>query len=235
MIERGDMEQIFPDEPRTFQGQHIWYKAGCLASGIQLSPFSAKALYVFGMMRHLLESAGWLLRHQSPFYISAYLLICSALEIFARCLRGDADPEDRQATPRLKRGLEEIAKTQIGNDMDVVAVTPYRNYTVQDCVNLRNFAAHGAGTPGSGSDLTLDPLLLHKMLLQTCSAMDCYYMRFRDVSDTATAVRDNLASAAILPLFRSDGYVIHVNEMYKHIVTSGKRPGIGLLYEEVWR
>jgi hypothetical protein len=231
---RTSMEKsLFPNEPQLKTYSREWAAAGRILSGLVLTPFAAKALYAFGMMRHLMESAGWSLMHKPPyecFYIAAYLLSCGAIELFGRCVSGD-DDEKSGATRRLKRGLKEIASILPSKDDDsqVVVVTNHKKYTIADCVALRNFCAHG----GSVGAVSIDVELVDEVLKKVSQAMDKYWDRLMDPSDDN--VRKDLAKAAVAPLFAGPGPdAILVGDIYSHI-EKGLAISEGLMYRDAWQ
>jgi len=226
-------ESLFPNEPQLATYGREWNVAGQISPNLALSPFTAKALYAFGMMRHLMESAGWTLKHKPPyqaFYISAYLLSCGAIELFGRCISGD-DDERHGATRRLKCGLKKIASIPQSSDDDsqVVIVTNHKRYTIADCVALRNFCAHG----GSVGRVAIDVELVDEVLKKVSQAMDQYWDRLMIPSEVEA--RDNLAKAAITPLFAGPGPdAILVSDLYNH-VKNGFAISEGLMYRDAWQ
>ena len=83
----------------------------------KMTAFESKAVYVFGMMRHLFEATGWTLdhpdycrdgadRYPQPFYFPAYQMTCGAVELLGRCVMGEGDPDEFQMA--LRRGLERM-------------------------------------------------------------------------------------------------------------------------------
>lgn len=226
-------KSLFPNEPQLKTYNREWTAAGRIPSGLVLTPFAAKALYAFGMMRHLMESAGWTLKHKPPyecFYIAAYLLSCGAIELFGRCVSGD-DDEKHGAIRRLKCGLKEIASIPQSNDDDsqVVVVTNHKKYTIADCVALRNFCTHG----GSVGTVGIDVELVDETLKKVSQAMIKHWNRLMNPSDDN--VRSDLAKAAVAPLFAGPGPdAILVGDLYNH-VEKGLAISEGLMYRDAWQ
>jgi len=226
-------EALFPNEPRLTTYKSEWEAVGQISVDCVLTPFTTKALYIFGMMRHLMESAGWALKHKPPgqaFYIAAYLMSCGAIELFGRCISGD-DDEKYGATRRLKCGLKEIASIPQSSDDDtrVVVVTNHKQYTIDDCVALRNFCAHG----GSVGKVSIDVEFVDEVLKKVSWAMDGYWNCLMSTSNDDA--KDNLAKAAVAPLFAGRGPdAIFVDDLYNHI-KNGLAVNEGLMYRDAWQ
>lgn len=225
-------ESLFPNEPALIRYEAEWTAAGQILPGQTLTPFTAKALYAFGMMRHLIESAGWALKHKPPyqcFYISAYLLTCGAIELLGRCVSGD-ESEGSGAGRRLTYGLREIASpSQDSDEGEIVVRTNHWHYTIRDCVALRNFCAHGA----SVGDVRIDVELVDEILKNLSNAMDACWDRLAAPADDE--FRESLSRAAIAPIFVGPGLnAILVADMYNH-VRRGARMSQSLMYREAWQ
>jgi len=225
-------ESLFPDEPALIRYEAEWIAAGRISSDQALTPFTAKALYAFGMMRHLIESAGWALTHRPPyqcFYISAYLLSCGAIELLGRCISGD-DREDKGSGSRLRCGLRQIAAlSQDSDDEQVVVITNHWRYTVGDCVALRNFCAHGA----SVGHARIDVELVDEILKKLSGAMDDYWNQL--VASANSEPGENLSRAAIAPMFVGHGLnAILVGDMY-NLISKGASVSEGLMYRDAWQ
>jgi hypothetical protein len=226
------LESLFPSEPAITRYEAEWRAAGQISPDQALTPFAAKALYAFGMMRHLIESAGWALTHKPPyqcFYISAYLLSCGAIELLGRCVSGD-ESEDRGAGRRLRCGLRRIASLpQDSDDTSVVVATNHWHYTIGNCVALRNFCAHGA----SAGEVTIDVELVDEILKKLSNAMDDYWGQL--VTPVNNDLRESLSRAAIAPIFVGRGLnAILVTEMCDH-VSRGALMSQDLMYRDAWQ
>ena len=224
---------LFPKEPQLKTYSKEWAAAGRISSVPTLTPFTAKALYAFGMMRHLIESAGWTLTHKPPsecFYIAAYLLSCGAIELFGRCVSGD-DNEKYGAVRRLKHGLKRMASIpqNVDDDSQVVVVTNHKKYTIADCVALRNFCAHG----GSVGTVSIDVELVDEVLKKLSQAMNEYWDCLTNSADSSA--RNDLGKAAVAPLFAGPGPdAILIGDIYNH-VKNGHSITEGVMYREAWQ
>ena len=58
-----------------------------VANGV--TTFEAKALYVVGLIRHLLEASGKCVDGKDQFWLPAYVLTADAAEALGRCLTGN--------------------------------------------------------------------------------------------------------------------------------------------------
>ena len=222
---------LFPNEPQLARYNREWVAAGQIRSDLTLTPFTAKALYAFGMMRHLVESAGWSLKHEPPygcFYIAAYLLSCGAIELFGRCVSGD-DDEKYGSTRRLKCGFKQMATIpqNVDDDSQVMIVTNHKDYTIADCAALRNFCAHG----GSVGQAAIDVEFIDEILKKLSEAVDDYWNRLMSPSDSNA--RGNLATAAVAPLFAGSSAIL-IKDVYKH-VRSGQTITGDLMYSDAWQ
>lgn len=61
---------------------------------VQLTPLDAKALHVFGLLVRTFDAAGHLFYFgetgpYGDYYLHAFLLACSTIELLARCRNGD--------------------------------------------------------------------------------------------------------------------------------------------------
>ena len=224
----------------------------------RMTALESKAMYVFGMMRHLFEAAGWALdhssyckdgadRHPQPFHFPAYEMACGAVELLGRCVMGKGDPEIHQMA--LRRGLEQMIdicpccqKSRPRGDYPkaswrdderhiVVRLNSF-DYTIGDCKRIRNFMAHGAGDP-EGSLIFL-PDFVTKFIFRACRAMDRYYGELAADSQDGNELRVRLAKAKVLPLW-SDGRPLYVGDLYGSLCQPGATPGGALLHEKPWR
>jgi hypothetical protein len=194
---------------------------------IQLAPLEAKALHVFGLLLLTFDAAGHMLYFGSSgpwanFYPPAYLLACTAVELLARCKRGD--PDLRHGTNEaLKDGFRIVGLERVGAG-DMV-------YDEDDLVALRNLAAHGQGLASVGGKRR--PVRLHIELLNgfpehLTRAFDDYYNRLRDPSDPHA--RKTLARSGAEPVSYYDkrprqAFVPPNQYAYENIFISQKMPG----------
>lgn len=224
----------------------------------KMTALESKAVYVFGMMRHLLEAAGWALdhprccndgmdRYPQPFHFPAYELACGAAELLGRCAMGEGDPLQYQMA--LRRGLERMIDIcpccHKSNPRGAYSETSWRDderhiivrlnlfdYTIGDCKRFRNFMAHGAGDPKG--DLLLLPGFVTGFILGACRAMDRYYGELTEASRDGNELRVRLAKAKVLPLW-SGSRPLFVEGIYSLLCQPGTTPGGALLHEKPWR
>jgi hypothetical protein len=143
---------------------------------VSLLPLEAKALHVVGLLVRTFDAAGHLLHFcetEQPFgdyYLQAFLLICSAIELFGRCINGDKDLVSGSGRA-LIAGFETIftEKKIVLND---------KTYSMDELVALRNLAAHGQGVASVNRKSV--PVFLHVELLDKFPqyikiAFDNYY------------------------------------------------------------
>jgi len=84
---------------------------------IQLAPLEAKALHILGLLVQTFNAAGHMLyvrgdRPWGNFYLHAYLLACTAIELLARCTRGDPDLR-YDANEALKEGFRIVGLERV--------------------------------------------------------------------------------------------------------------------------
>jgi len=236
-------ENLFPDEPdlrylKTLPDhKNAWVLAARLAEP-EVTPFSAKALYIIGVIRHSIEASGWLLKHRritgkwrGAFYVSAYLQTAAAVELLGRCVLGDSEIVYGSGK-RLCHGFKEIARLPDADRNNVVLTAGRTAYTIGQCETLRNFAAHGAGV--AHDNVSFDGDLICGVTKLLAQGAERYWSSLG--VPTARAVRAALADAAVAPVFYCPAgmtWPIHISEMLKH-VKSGASVGSGLLHSETW-
>jgi len=225
----------------------------------KMTALECKATYVFGMMRHLLEAAGWALEHcdycrdgtdhnPQPFYFPAYQIACGSVELLGRCAIGKEDaPEKYQMA--LRRGLERMIEfcpcchmnnprgvysdaSWQADERHVVVSLGSLSYTIGDCKRFRNFMAHGSADP-KGNLLSL-PGFVTGFILSACKAMDRYYGELAAASQDGDKLRVRLAEAKVLPLW-SGARPLFAGDLYDLLRQPGTTPGRALLHEKRWR
>ena len=203
----------------TGRQEQLW---DSVSAGSLLSPLETKAIYVSGLARHLLESAGLCLRAQMQ--LAAYLLAMDAAELIGAVVIGrKADPDDTAIS-----GLGFVlGDKSLGGGVQFAA-TGAGSYTIRDCVVRRHFAAHGARSFGSGP--VLDSDLTTALMCGLVSALDRWW---RLVIDNLESSRDLLALVDIVPLSTA-GAVVFVPDLVESLV-AGATPGGSLLFEQHWR
>jgi len=170
---------------------------------VQLAPLEAKALHVFGLLVRTFDAAGHLLYFgqagpYGDYYLHAFLLACSLIELLTRCRNGDRNLI-RNSNAALERGLAEVDLDEIH-----VGLKGYV-YHPEQLVALRNLAAHGQGAASvRGRSI---PVFLHVELLDhfpehLIQSLDDYYNAvFDPVNPDA---RRNLASSGVEPVLYSE-------------------------------
>jgi len=140
-----------------------------LRTGVANAQFTAveiKAFYVIGLILEICASVDCLLKADSlseddhPLayqvfrlggrYLPAFGVFASGIELLGRCLTGNDTP---QVNENLRAGFHYLASptaTPLLNNIpvDTEVVTTSRPYTVQDLIDLRNYAAHGQSNVG---------------------------------------------------------------------------------------
>ena len=234
---------LFPDEPELeplddLPGHKVDWGAAATLGTAEITPFTAKALYIFGVMRHSIETAGLLLEHRKTvngrgaFYVSAYLSLAAAVELLGRCTLGDPKVGPPSGK-RLRHGFREIAGLSDADAKSVVITLDGTAYTIEQCETFRNFAAHGSGAAKAGVSFTADLICVTTGLL--AQGIQHYWDRLTDPK--AHDARTSLAKAAVAPLFYHSGTgsrPLHVNEMLEH-VKNGRPIGSSLQHDSAWR
>ena len=97
---------LFASEPASADGsiEEQWDEvvASLRDQHPRITALESKAMYVFGMMRHLFEATGWALDHPDycrdgtdrspqPFYFPAYELASGAVELLGHCVMSESD------------------------------------------------------------------------------------------------------------------------------------------------
>ena len=140
-----------------------------LRQGVANKEFTAleiKAFYVIGIILEICASVDCLLRANSLLadnhplahqvfmsggrYLPAFGVFASGVELIGRCLTGNKIP---QVNENLNVGFYYLAApapkpTLCNIPMNTEVVRTSRPYTVQDLIDLRNYAAHGQSTVG---------------------------------------------------------------------------------------
>jgi hypothetical protein len=184
-------------------------------------PLTVKAGYVIGVIFDICECVSHLFKYPGNYqsvYIPAYGVFASGVEILGRCLRGN--PNFKNADKDLKFGFKWMASWESPEDYVQIPQsyklvnTNAREYTIQDLMTLRHFAAHGQGVMGesaTGSNITaIDPEILEKMPYLLKNSLEVYWSRLQkypghpDVSEEswnslAEKLCNKLAVARITP------------------------------------
>jgi hypothetical protein len=188
-----------------------------------LTPLEAKAVYVVGMVRHIVESSGWCLTHRPPLDLAAFALGCEASELLGRAVRGGSTIASH-VTEDLKSGLEFLVPA----DMPIAGTEA--SFTAEDVVELRHFATHGAAaTRAGGMPGLLDRALTIGLLNRVADGLVRWWRSCRN--DEANA-RKHLAHALIEPLWTA-GQVLFIADLLP--IDVELFPSGTLLYDESWR
>jgi hypothetical protein len=172
------------------------------AHAIGLAPLEAKALHVFGLLAQAFEAAGHLLhsgrdKAYGDYYLHAYLLACSTVELLARCKAGDQDLTIN-TNAALESGLKAVGLDEIHVGLEGYVYDPQR------LVALRNLAAHGQGIAsvrGRSISVFLHVELLDHFPERLMRAFDDYY---DDIFRSADAgARKRLAVSGVEPVLYS--------------------------------
>jgi len=233
----------FPHEPtlapiKDLPDHPDQWKQAADQCGLGITPFAAKVLYTFGIMRHSIEAGGRLLSHRGhrrwrgAFYVSAYLQGATVVELLGRCVRGDPRIAGT-AAKNFRAGLKEVF--QLANDdlqTDIQRPGATTPYTIGHCKALRDLAAHGSGA--TKGPVRFDPSFIAHLFRMLAEAMERYAERLQDADG---AHRDCLARAAIMPLFyqsRSGIRPLFINEVHGHLGNGGTVSS-DLMDSETWR
>jgi len=122
--------------------------------------------------------------------------------------------------------LAYVADVPRHNDKEVVVTNPDGDYTVRDCLNRRDFSAHGGALLASG--VLLDPRLTVGLLCLTVTALDRWWSSLKVELD----VKRCLALANVVPLV-TDGRVVFVEDLWQALADRAM-PG-GEVRHQSWR
>jgi hypothetical protein len=172
------------------------------AKSASLTPLEAKALHVIGLLVQIFNAASHLLRFgenrpYGDYYLHAYLLTCSAIELLARCQDGDSDLLDHP-NATLERGFRAVGLDNIHVGLEGYVYNPSK------LVALRNMAAHGQGVAsvrGQSVPIFLHVELLDNFPVRLAAAYDAYSKEIFKSPDPAA--RKNLAHSGVEPVHYS--------------------------------
>jgi hypothetical protein len=203
-------------QPLPGEQQRVWTQAA-YDLGLDLYPYTCKASYVCGMLRHFIEAAGLQMHHE---YHLGALLSASATELLGWCSTGATSTD--QAGKRLREGvrfLQGVGPSYLGSDHRP------EDDLVGRVSNLRNFGAHGAA---HGKRLVLDGALTVWLLRSLARALDSFW-----ADDGDQSRHQRFAQAAIIPLY-TRGEPLFVRDVQNHLA-KGLKPGAELDHEASWR
>jgi len=210
-----DGKLLGPGQPDQLDEHAEWEKVVAAVPHLGITPFEAKALYAFPLLRQLAEAAILLVRNNMD--LPGYVVLADGIEALGRCLTG-CQEENSGSGRRLREGLERLELRDDGQFQ-----TLFRLYSVADCVRLRNFTTHGGTTPHSLA--VLDRQLTVMLLDRYAAELTDYWVR---LGDAANAVeRDLFAAARIRPLFTANQPVF-VEDMFTMMTRPGAEAGQGL-------
>jgi len=252
-----DSIRTFPDEPEEIFNKTVWdtVPAPLKRSFPKITSFQTKVLYVFGMIRHMFEAAGYTFeinyveereKNESPdsFLFATYLLASGAVELMGRCILHSSEWNSEypiRSNRPLVRGLEWCSTNPSGFDREChepdlnlnVVTVDNSQYSVQTCKNFRNYLAHGAAF--DSEEVLLTPDFVKSFMNQTCKRIDNYYSTLFDEGEKGKILRERLAISVIEP-FEDPNGIIHVEFLYKPLFTAPYGTPCGkVLYQKSWR
>lgn len=180
---------------------YIWTELGAsVGANPKFNALTLKALYITGLVLALCRSVNLLLSKDyliSTTYYPAYAVFASTIDLLGRCLRGNG--KTKQSMQDITEGFKWLANPNfdaygaIPKDHILVKTILY-DYTIEDLVNLRNFAAHGQGA-NKAKIQDFDYFVLSKMPPIIGSAVQ-YYLHELTLNEMLAA---NLAKALVTP------------------------------------
>jgi len=237
-----DVPVSLADPNATVYNASEWKSLQNSVANSQFTHVEIKAFYVLGLILEICESVDCLLKANSlsknghPLayqvfasggrYLPSFGIFASGVELLGRCLTGN---ETVDVNENLNVGFHYLAKPNpapLLNDipMGIDVVKTSRSYSIQDLIDLRNYAAHGQSTvsekdangkkriPKSnlpGIERELFGKLPHKM----GQAIDIYWLAL--VNDVEHCRR--LAKARIDPYNNRIGPLHHVISYFGQI------------------
>jgi len=208
------------------------------AANKEFTALEIKAFYVIGLILEICASVDCLLKanglladsHQLAHqvfmsggrYLPAFGVFASGIELIGRCLTGNKTPCVNQ---NLNVGFHYLAEPipnpplcSIPIKKEVVRTS--RRYTVQDLIDLRNYAAHGQATVGkkdtTGKRVPVKQLpgierdLFGKLPDKMGNAIETYWTGLQNNKDHCT----NLANARLDPYSNRVGPLNHVIDYF---------------------
>jgi hypothetical protein len=211
-----------------------WEQLRVGVANAQLTAVEIKAFYVIGLILEICASVDCLLKANSlsendhPLayrvftsggrYLPAFGVFASGIELLGRCLTGN---DTAQVNENLRVGFHYLASpdaTPLLNNIPVntEVVATSRPYTIQDLIDLRNYAAHGQSTVGQ-RDATgrlvpmsnppgIERQLFSQLPQKMGDAMEIYWRSLREDTDHCR----RLAEARIDPYSNRVGPLQHV-------------------------
>jgi hypothetical protein len=210
--------------------------------------FQTKVLYVFGMMRHLLEASGHAMSNTGSFLFPAYLLACGAVELLGRCVMESGETTHFQRG--LLRGLERMilvcqhcGRSDIRGDYSneswhndeqhIVVSVNGRDYSIEYWKGLRNYMAHGM--VNLNSEIHFTRPFLGRFICRASQGIDRYYQQLRAETAVGEEMRLRFVANEVTPIWDNSG-PIHISHLYDPlIVRPFANPCGSILYEDGWR
>jgi len=200
-----------------------------------LLPLEAKALHVVGTIVQILNAVGQLLypsteaRPYADYYLYAYLLACTAIELLGRCQTGYRGFRSTLKEGLNKAGLETVTVNIVRNGV----ITGY-TYDADMLSALRNLVAHGqaiASEGGNRKDVILHVELLDTFPAKLAATLDGYYEDLFISADPT--MRMHLAHTAVEPVLYSEEmgqvpYIPPIKVAYELIHQVGRKPSQAL-------
>jgi hypothetical protein len=212
------------NQPDQMDDRKVWVAVAAEVSHLGITPFEAKALYVFALMRQLAEAAILCLKTEAAMLclktemeLPGYVLLADAVEVLGRCLTGGQGAAD-SSKARLTAGFKHLEDLEGGELLGTI-----RRYTVEDCCALRNFVAHGGST--LKTPVELDRQLTRRLVIAYGKALTGYWTRLGP--NGSAAEREAFARAHISPLFVGSD-PIFVAAMHRIMSKSGATAGQGI-------
>jgi hypothetical protein len=208
-------------------------------AGAQLLSLEAKALHVIGTLAEIFNSVGYVLycgvqkRPYADYYLYAYLLACTAIELLGRCQTGE-----RSITrSALRRGLQVVGLQTVTVNINRGGQPTGYVYDEDSLVALRNLVGHGQAV--ASANRQRQDVILHVELLDTFPeklsiAFDRYYEDLFESNDPQ--MRRMLATAAVEPVLYSDEsgqvYASPLKYAYEQIYQPGRKPSEVLVHTD---
>jgi len=161
------------------------------------SALTIKGAYVVGVIYGICQSVTCLLAASQVFkevtYIPAYGVFASGVELLGRCINGNHTNQGNSGD--LKTGFKYMASAspETITDGDILVRTSYGQYTIEQLISLRHFAAHGQATAQFTS---FDNQILAAMPPLIAHGLERYWIALQKDADLC----NNLARANVLAL-----------------------------------
>jgi hypothetical protein len=211
-----DGKLLGPNQPDKLDEHDTWVNAVAALPGLGITPFEAKALYAFTLMRQCAEGTARLLMAPAM-DLPAFVLLADGIEALGRCLTG-CQEEWKRSGNRLVDGLKRLEARDDGEFRVLFGV-----YSVDDCKALRNFSTHGGTTPGAMT--VLDAHLTDLLFNRYGEELTDYWVRLADESKVDD--REKFAAARIRPLATANQPVF-IADMFRMMTKPAAKAGQGI-------